>query len=146
MNARRNEIMAESIHFQQRRKLRHITKIIGVRAFGQCWASGGFGGNNSQGSTCQLARHERKGKTTEVTATSTAGDQYVRSLASQAKLLNSFQADDRLMEKDMVKDASQCVFRIRPARCFGCGFGDCQTQTSWRVWVLGQPPTAYLGL
>src|SRR6266849_5069152 len=114
VNARRNEVMAEGIHLEQRRKLRHVAKVISIRALGQRRARCRFGGNNAKVCACQLTRNERKSETTEVAAAPTAGDQYVRSLTSQGELLDGFQADHSLVQEHVVQDTAQRVFRIGP--------------------------------
>src|SRR5713101_7653310 len=93
MNARRYEIMPQSIHLQQRRKLGRIAEVVGVHAFGQCRTSRRFGSDDPKVFTCKLARHEGKGKTSEVAAASTASDEHVRPFASQSKLLDGLQTN-----------------------------------------------------
>ena len=73
----RNEIVAESIHFEQGGQLCKIPEIVDELAAGQGWATGRLGGEEADFFAAEFIRDEGEDHTGKIAAAAGAGDQDV---------------------------------------------------------------------
>jgi len=105
--------MTERVHGQQRRHAGEVTMIICERSAGHGRATGGLNRDDVNVGAGDLVADEWERHTRKIAAATRArGDHIHFLLADLGKLLLGFQADDGLVQHDMVEHAAKRIARL----------------------------------
>src|SRR5674476_288439 len=108
VDGRRNEVLAQGVHLQQRRQPGDVTEVVPVLALGQRRAGGGFAGHRTRrGPLPQVLPDERERQTTQVRAAAGAAEDHVGLLLPRLGQLDEhLLPDDGLVQHDVVENAA----------------------------------------
>ena len=112
MNCCRHEGVSQRVHLEQRSHTAGVTEIEGVDTASERRAGGGLNGDNAERLALQLLADEGEGEAGKVGATADAAEDDIRVIADLGKLLQCLQADDCLVEEDVVEHAAERVFGV----------------------------------
>src|SRR5438270_654801 len=123
-----------------------VREAVAVLALG-IRGRGALGRNEPDGLPFDRLREEWEGETAEVSAAAETGDHDVRVGTDLLELSLRLEADDRLMEQDMVQDGSEAIDRfLVPLRVFkALGHRDAERARMVRLFRKQCPPHARLG-
>ena len=139
VDGRRFEGVAEGVHRQERGGPGLVAEVIFELAAGELRAGIRLGRDEAGLlAVPDVVAHERIGDAGEIGAAAEAGDDDVRIFARQGHLLLGFQADDRLVEADMVQHGAEGVFAVRGAHRQLDGLGNGAAERALVVGVDGQ--------
>ena len=145
VDARRHEAVPQREHLHQRRELRGVAEIVAIFAAAHRRARLGFGGDEADVLALELVADEGEGQSGEIAPAAHAADDHVGAVAGQLELLLGFQADDRLVQHDVVEHAAQGVLGVRVADGGLDGLADGDAQAARAVGIGGQHLPAGLG-
>ena len=127
VDAGRHEVVAERVHLDHRRHPGGVAEVEVVDALGQRRAGGRLDGQQPHLLAGRLVGEEGEGDAGEVGAAAVAGDDDVRVVAGVLQLLLGLQADDGLVQADVVEHRAERVAwcrrgwrRPRPPRRWRC--------------------------
>ena len=105
------ETVAQRVHLAQRAGLASVCKVVGVAAARHRGAAGGLDADEVRVrvGAVELVLHKGAHQAAHVGAAACAADDHVRVLAQLLKRRLGLQADDRLMQDDLVENAAQLV-------------------------------------
>ena len=147
MDRRRHEGMSQAVHGQKRRIPGCIAMIVDERRAGQGGAGGRFDRVDGDVLPVDLVAHVGKGQAGEIAAAAGAAHDHVRAFADQGKLLLGLQADDGLVQHDVVEHAAQRVAGLTAGVGHGGldGFADGDAQAARGLRIFFQGIAAGLG-
>ena len=141
-----DERMPQCVHLDERRELSGVAEVVAVLTPGQRWAGGRLYASDCRVHAAgELLTEEWERKSAEVGPASGAADQNVRSLLDLCQLEERLLTDDRLVEEDMVQDASQCVTGVVALHRLFHRFRDGDAEAAGAVRVGSQDGPAGLG-
>ena len=110
VDGRRDELVAERVHGKQRRHLGDVAVVVGVGRLGEGRAGLGLDRDDLDLGAVDLVGDEGEGEAGEVGAAAGAADDHVAAcLAGLRELLLGLEADDGLVEQDVVEHAAERV-------------------------------------
>ncbi len=107
MNTGWHEVMAEGIHFRDRRHLRRITIIESINTLGQGRATCRFYRQKTDIFAVCFIGDKGEGNARKVGTTAMATDDHIGVITGNLELLLRFEANNRLMHADMIQHAAQ---------------------------------------
>lgn len=142
----RGEGGAERVHFDERREVGGIAEVIGVGAAGEGGAGGGFDCDDAGFlASAESGTDEGEGDAGEVGSAAGATDDDIGVIIGHLELFDGFDADDGLVEQDVVEDGAQGVFGIFRLGGDFHGFRDGDTEAAGVVGALGEDGASGLG-
>ena len=145
VNGRRDKTVPQRVHFQQRRGGRRVAEVIQIHAAGQRRACFGLDGDDANLLALELVRQEGERQPGHVAPPADAPDHHVRILTGQLHLPAGLQADDGLMQEDVIQHAAQRVLRIVVRGGIFHRLADRDAQAPRGVRILGQDRAAGVG-
>ena len=131
VNAGGFEIMAESIHGQQRSITFGVPEVIIKLSACKLGTRSGFSRDKADVLAFhELMTQERKRYASEVGTSAEAGYDNIGIIAREFHLFLGFQTYDGLMKHDMVKHAAEGIFGVRVLHCLFDGFGYRHAETT----------------
>jgi len=112
MDPRRHEVVAEGVHFGDRRHLGSIAVIKLIDPLGQGRAAGRFHGEESNIFAVSLVSGKGEGNTGKVGTAAVAADDDIRIGVDKRQLLFCLDTDYRLVQTDMIEHAAESVTGI----------------------------------
>ena len=105
VNVGRLKVMPQRVHWQQRRVSCLVTEVIFELTAREFGATFRFGGDELRVLVAPIKEmtHERKGYSTEITATSEACNHFIGIFTSQFHLLFCLKSDHSLMQSNVVE-------------------------------------------
>ena len=102
--------VAQGVHGQQRGHLDRVAEVIGKRAPGHGGAGGGFNTDDVDVLAVDLVPDKGKAQPGKIAAAAGAADDDIRVITGNGHLFLAFQADDGLVQHDMIQNTAQGVF------------------------------------
>src|SRR3989475_495774 len=133
--------VAEGVHLQHRRERGVVREVVSVPPL-EVRGRGALRREEADFLAAERICEERKGESPEIRAAAEAGDHQVRIFADLLELPLGLEADDRLMEEDMVQDGAEAVDRLVIAPRVFEAFRHRDAQGAWVMRVfLEQGPS-----
>src|SRR5437870_9076336 len=103
--------VAEGVHLEHRGEFRMVCEVVPVFPL-EVRGRSTLRRDEADPLAVERVREEREGETSEVRSAAEAGDHEVRILTDLLELTLGLEADDRLMEEDMVQDGAEAIDRL----------------------------------
>src|SRR2546425_1996026 len=103
--------VAEGVHLEQRGESRMVWEVVPVFPL-EVRGRRTLGRDEADPLAVERVREEREGEASEVRSAAEARHHQVRILADLLELPLGLEADDRLMEEDMVQDGAEAIDRL----------------------------------
>ena len=145
VDARRHEAVAQREHLDQRRELGRVAEVVAVLAAAHRGAGVRLAGHEADVLAGELVAHEREGQAGEIAAAADAADDHVGKSSTSSNLLLGLQADDRLVQHDVVQHAAERVLRVVAADGRFDRLADGDAQAAGAVGIGGQDLPAGVG-
>ena len=146
MDGRGDEVVSERVHRHQRRQLARVAEVIGEGSARQGGAGGGLAGEHVDLATGDLLAQEREGEPGEVRPAAEAADDDIGKGTSELHLRERLLPDHRLVQKDVIEDASQRVRGVVAAGGVLDRLRDRNAEAARRVGMLLEDGASALGL
>src|ERR687898_2594529 len=136
VDRRRDEVVPERVHRNERRQLARIAEVVGEEAACEGRAGRRLAGEDVDVAACDLLADERERKSGEVRPAADAADHDVGEGARLLHLRKSLLADHRLVQEDVVQHGAERVGRVLALRCVLDRLRDRDPETARRVRML----------
>ena len=138
--------MTKGVHPGDRCHLRCITIVKSVNALGQRRATGRFYRQETDILAIRLVRNKRKGNTGKVGSAAMTTNNHVRIITGNLHLLLGFEANNRLVQTNMIQHTTKSITGILVCRCIFNRFTDSNPQRTLIVWIFLENSPASIGL
>ena len=117
VDRRRDEVVPERVHRDERRQLARVAEVVGEEAARERRAGGRLAGEDVDVAARDLLAQEREREPGEVRAAADAADDDVREGAGLLHLRQGLLPDHRLVQEDVVQHRPERVRRVLALRC-----------------------------